>query len=197
MTPSQTRGMLRLFIAVDTPPPVTSLLEGVMAELRGSGADVRWEAESKWHCTLKFLGDTPRNRVAAIAEALRRVAHSTPPFALVYRSLGCFPGKHDPRIVWAGIDDGGGALGGLYGKVDAAMWELGYEKEKRSFHPHVTLGRVRGSRRIAELLTTMETVTFESQPVVITQMMLVRSDLRPGGSVYTVEESYGLLHPSP
>jgi RNA 2',3'-cyclic 3'-phosphodiesterase len=185
---------LRLFIAVETPPDVQAVIKETVDQLRSSNADVRWESADKWHCTIKFLGDTPRDRVAALSESLHRIAADTSPFSLVYRSLGCFPGKRDPRIIWAGIDSSDGAMGDLSGRVDEAMGLLGFEKENRPFHPHVTLGRVRGNRQIPELLTIMETVTFESQPVVINQIVLIRSDLRPTGSVYTVQESYSLHH---
>jgi 2'-5' RNA ligase len=65
------------------------------------------------------------------------------------------------------------------------MAALGFKPEQRVYHPHVTLGRVKDSRRLRELLATMETVTFECSPVPVREMTLVRSELKPGGSVYT------------
>ena len=64
-------------------------------------------------------------------------------------------------------------------------FHLGFEREHRSFHPHVTLGRVKGAKKIAELLEMMETVTLENPPVMIHKIELVKSTLAPGGSVYS------------
>jgi 2'-5' RNA ligase len=72
------------------------------------------------------------------------------------------------------------------------MSGLGFKPEDRPYHAHVTLGRVRSTKRIRNLLTIMESITFESQPVTIREIVVVRSDLRPTGSVYTTLQSIPL-----
>jgi 2'-5' RNA ligase len=119
-----------------------------------------------------------------------------PPLPVRYAGLGCFPDKREPRIIWAGMEDPDGTLLRLAQTVEARMTDLGFRPEQRIYHPHVTLGRVKGSRHLRELLATMETVTFQCAPVSLREIDLVRSELKPGGSVYTPAAKVALA-PSP
>ncbi len=178
--------MPRLFIAIDTPTAVLPAMTAARDELREIRTDVRWEPDTKLHCTLKFLGDTPHERVTHLVAGLTDLARATPPLILTYGGLGAFPERGDPRIIWAGIRDRAGALARLAAAVDTLAGAFGYERERRPFQPHVTLGRVKGMRGIRELLGTLETVTFDCPPVQIHDVLLFSSELRPSGSVYTV-----------
>ena len=178
--------MPRLFIAIDTPPPALSAMIAARNELRTVRADVKWEPGDKLHCTLKFLGDTPTEKVAPLTAALHTLSQATPPITIAYGGLGVFPARGEPRIIWAGINDRAGQLARLAASIDELAAGFGYEKDRRGFQPHVTLGRVKGTRGIRELLGTLETVTFDCPPVQIHEILLVSSELRPSGSVYTV-----------
>jgi RNA 2',3'-cyclic 3'-phosphodiesterase len=183
--PHEEDDMVRLFVAINTPPEIVPLLAGVRDRLESTHADVKWEPDEKLHCTLKFLGDTREEILPDIVSALGQVASSTPPFPTRYSGLGCFPDKREPRIVWAGMEDPDGDIQRLAQMVDTRMATLGFKTEQRIYHPHVTLGRVKGSRHMRELLATMETVTFVCSPVSLHEIELVRSELKPRGSVYT------------
>jgi 2'-5' RNA ligase len=178
--------MPRLFIAINTPPPALTPMIAVRNELRTVRSDVKWEPDDKLHCTLKFLGDTPSERVAPLSAALQILACATRSITLSYGGLGVFPGHGEPRIIWAGIRDREMQLARLAAAIDGLTTKFGFEKERRAFSPHVTLGRVKGTRGIRELIGTLETLTFDCPPVQIHEILLVSSELRPGGSVYTV-----------
>jgi 2'-5' RNA ligase len=178
--------MMRLFIAVPTPTSVLPLLTQAQDELRASRADIACESMEKLHCTIKFLGDTQEELAQPITEALKAIALAARPFTVQYKGLGCFPNRRDPRVVWAGMEDPLSELRTLFTEIDGAMAHYGFERERRAFHPHVTLGRVRSPRRITELLATMETITLESPPVTVHQLELVKSTLQPSGSVYSL-----------
>jgi len=66
------------------------------------------------------------------------------------------------------------------------MSTFGFEKEQKRFHPHVTLGRVKSQHNMRDLLRTMESITFESTSTTISETVLVKSELKPSGSVYTI-----------
>lgn len=187
--------MPRLFVAIDTPAAVRPALIGVRNQLKAERSEVRWETDEKLHCTLKFLGETRQETVPRILTSLREVSAASSPLTVTYAGLGCFPDHLDPRIIWAGIRDAGGALTALARSIDTAMAQHGFEREKRPFHPHVTLGRVKGRRGFMELLATLETITFDCPPVVIQEIMLVQSELRPSGSVYSVLQRVALGKP--
>jgi len=177
---------LRLFIAIDTPSDIKLHAGAVRDQLRNTAADARWEPDEKLHCTVKFLGDTNPGLVEPIIETVQQIAAQTPLFAVKYRAVGCFPTMRDPRVVWIGMENNDGTLLALHKKIDEAMATLGFAREERMFHPHITLGRVRSRKNIHNLLTLLETVTFESEPATLHELEIVKSELKSAGSVYTI-----------
>lgn len=176
---------LRLFIAVETPDDLVPQIGAIRDRLEESNADVKWEHDEKLHATLKFLGNTDEKLLPEIVYCIERVGQRSPQLSVRYKGVGCFPNKWAPRVVWLGMEDLNGRLTPLHDDVETELARLGFEKEERAFHAHVTLGRVKSDRRIQSLLRTMESITFESQPVVIQEVALIKSELRPSGSVYT------------
>jgi 2'-5' RNA ligase len=83
------------------------------------------------------------------------------------------------------MEDAAGGLAMLAARVDTAMVPLGFERDTRPFHPHVTLGRVRGSRNLDRLRSLMESITFDGPPVTLHELCLMKSVIRPDGSVYS------------
>ncbi len=161
--------------------------------LRTANADVSWEREEKMHCTLKFLGDTDVVKVPDIGACLESVGRSHPPFRVAYRSLGFFPTAREPRVVWMGLQELDGGLALLQKSIEEHLHPLGFEAETRAYHPHLTLGRIRSGRNQRQLTAMAETLTFASELYVIDAFSLMRSDLRPAGSVYTQEKIFSLI----
>jgi 2'-5' RNA ligase len=182
----------RLFVSFETPEPARKALCEVRERLKNAHADAKWETNDKLHCTLKFLGDTDEHLIPSVSSTLQSLTLPASPFEVHYAGLGCFPNKTDPRIIWAGLTNADGRLQSLSSAIETAMAGLGFEMEKRAFHPHVTLGRVKSRKNLHNLLATMESVTFECQPEVITAIALMKSELRPAGSVYTTLMSFPL-----
>ena len=184
---------VRLFVAFDTPPEVKHQALEAIERLKTAGADVSWEQAEKMHCTLKFLGSTEEQRIPAVIEALQRAALGIPPFQVRYRGFGCFPGPVRPRVLWAGIQNPDGRLGELQRKVENGMEALGFPREERAFHPHLTLGRVRSPRNARRLIEILERLTLESEDFSVSAIRLMSSDLKPSGSVYTLRETVPML----
>ncbi|MBX2992084.1 MAG: RNA 2',3'-cyclic phosphodiesterase [Bacteroidetes bacterium] len=185
---------VRLFIAIEIPPDIRSGIGAVIQELQAANADVRWEQTDKLHITLKFLGGTDEGMVSKIFTSLDTLCRKTPVFTLRYRLLGCFPPKREPRIIWIGVEENSCVLQRLSYLIDESMSSFGFKKEEREFHAHVTVGRVKSQRNIRDLLRTMESITFESQPTTISELALVKSELKPSGSVYTILHRIPLHH---
>ena len=183
---------LRLFIAVDTPADIKSRIVGLQQQLKQANARVSWEPPGKLHTTIKFLGDTEEQMVTGIVGTLEEIGSHAPPLSVRYRGLGCFPTTHDPKVVWVGIDDVGENLARLQRQIEDGLEQHGFEPERRPFRPHLTLGRVRERTQIESLLTKMETVTFESTLATLHEIILVKSVLKPAGSMYTILKSIPL-----
>jgi 2'-5' RNA ligase len=152
--------------------------------LRPLARDVAWVAPDNLHLTLKFLGGVEAARLDLVATALSAAVAGSTAFDLVIRGLGAFPSPTRPRVLWAGVDEGGAAAGSLARGVDDALAELGFERETSAFSPHVTLGRVRVPRRAPRLADALAAGGhFGRQPVA--SVALMRSDLSPRGARYS------------
>ena len=178
---------MRCFVAVDPPADARDALARVQATLRDAGprADVRWTAPGSLHLTLTFLGETALEAQPAIVAALTAVATRHPAFALSAVGVGAFPGLERPRVVWVGLADGLREMGRLAADVERALVPLGFPLGARPFSGHVTLGRVRSPRGLRPLIDAAR--VLEARPVAswrVDEIVLYRSELRPGGAVY-------------
>lgn len=137
---------IRAFIAFDTPPAICDEMSRLQQELKKSSADVRWEPPDKFHATIKFLGDVKEEILPTVLTRIGAVAESTPAFDITYQTLGCFPNRRNPRVIWVGCSNTDGTLELLKTRLDVELLPLNFEIESRAFHPHVTLGRVRSPK---------------------------------------------------
>lgn len=181
---------LRLFFALETPLIIREEIAALSRALRQTGADVRWETPDRSHCTLRFLGDTEESLLPELVEAAAPIAREAPGVRVRYGNIGAFPAMRDPRILWVGIEEPAGTLLRLRESLDGALVRLSIPREEKPFHPHVTLGRVRSRRGIDDLITAMKSTTFESPPATLKELLLIKSELRPAGSVYTTLRTF-------
>ncbi len=180
--------LLRLFVAVELPDDVRQALAALQAELRPRGLEgLRWVRPEGVHLTLKFLGETPADKLPAIREALAVSVKGVPPHRLSLGSLGTFGGRRGPQVLWVDLGGDIEPLGRLQRQVEQALAAAGFPREKRPFSPHLTLARVRpesaqaAAPRIAQALEAVRTPAAELE---VREIALMRSTLGPGGAVY-------------
>ena len=186
---SLTESTLRVFCAIEVPDDLRARVAGHLDQLRRSfpGVPIRWERAEKLHLTLKFFGGVEAVRIGALEEALRIAARSTPAFALTIAGTGAFPGRGAPRVLWLGVTEASGELGRLHERAERECAARGFPPERRAFHPHLTLARLdrtpaSEARRLAQLHSQAEfTAEFA-----VDHVALVKSELRPSGSIHTV-----------
>ena len=90
--------------------------------------------DANLHATLHFIGGFPRDRLAALRDALDTVA--VEPLPLDLAGLAVWPGG----IAVAGLAAGPGLVA-LRVRVGTALAGLGIALDPRPFQPHVTLAR--------------------------------------------------------
>jgi 2'-5' RNA ligase len=184
---------MRTFIAIDLDETLKTNLEALIRVLGPLGHNVRWVSAPGMHLTLKFLGEIPDQDVQGIVSVLEPVVRQYRPFALVLKGTGVFPpGRRNPRVLWVGFDHNP-SLSALQQAVDVEMEKLGFERENREFHPHLTLGRVKFPGRMDQLLQELE----KSQATVFGDMqvgkvILFKSTLRPSGAEYSILAEFRL-----
>jgi len=193
--------VIRAFIAIDLSPEIRRRLESVIQQLqqRLGGVPVRWVAAKNIHVTMKFLGDVSLSNLEMLKKILQSEASSHSPFDISVGDLGAYPSIYRPRVIWAGVE-APQELKTLQRCIEAETARLGYAPEDRPFSPHLTLGRVarhstsQDARRISEVLGTYK-VGFLGA-VRVQAVHLYRSDLQPGGAVYTQLFTAPLSSPS-
>lgn len=181
--------MLRAFIAVEIPAEIQqNVYKQTAAFRRGIESLVRWVPAHNMHLTLKFLGDVSPNNVEFLVQMLRNEGALVPAFDIHLSGLGSFPNLRRPRVIYVGIR-APAALDALQRGIEAAARRLGYESEERPFSAHLTLGRLRQNataveqQQIRRALESTQVDVFGTARV--DSLHLYKSDLNPGGSIYT------------
>lgn len=181
---------MRLFLGIWPPPGVTEVLVNAQAALRRPlpRGLVRWVIADQLHLTLRFLGEVADDQVKELERTLNAVTLGMESFPLRVRGLGAFPEAARARVVWAGLAGDLDRLEALQRAVADAVIPFVDRPEAKAFHPHVTLGRVRdaGSAERRALAEALERAPKpDSAAWRAMSIRLVRSELGPGGAVYT------------
>ncbi len=177
--------MLRLFIAAELSDrqkrEVFELQQRVKQYIDGA----RWVRFEGMHLTLKFLGDTDENRVEQICEAIKKSEEPLKPFVLRYGGCGVFPGPQKARVLWLGLKEGAEQIKFLAENLEKNLSACGFQKEKRPYHPHLTIGRLRNPPPKNMIMKYIESENnFLSSAVETPGVVLFQSKLSPQGAEY-------------
>jgi 2'-5' RNA ligase len=188
---------LRLFLGITAPPEWKAALTEWRRKIQPRFSDSfgHWTAESNLHLTLRFFGSVEETEVLAIAEKLQAVATASARLSVTPGPFGCFPNPLRPRILWLGLKGDTDPLIQLESAIRTATAQFGQPPENRAFHPHLTLARIKEARRHdLDLLAAMmwRDLPIELSPWRVNQIELIRSDVKPKGSVYTKLAGYEL-----
>jgi 2'-5' RNA ligase len=173
----------RAFISADIVPH--DELVSVLRELASARADLKIVRPELMHVTLKFLGDTEESLIEDLAARMLGAVKDISPFTIRLRGMGAFPSLSNIRVVWVGIEDGS-ALGEIARRLDASVGELGFDRDKKGFVPHLTLARTRSWRNIAnvqEVLRRNGATDYGKH--LIDKILLKKSVLSPSGPTYS------------
>jgi 2'-5' RNA ligase len=173
----------RLFIgirvSVHTANALTQAAESLQRRAKDARLDLKWVAPVNYHVTLKFLGATRADAVGAVRDALEAAVVGVEPFKFRTARLGAFPSLEKASVVWAGVE---GPLDDLAARIDQAMAGIGYAPEKRAFHAHVTLARLRETRPVKDVVLPLSEQMFSESRV--DGLFLFESETKSGGSIY-------------
>lgn len=138
-----------MFVALNFPAKQRQRLYRAAKALREADLPMRWVDKDSLHLTLKFLGEVRPERVADVKEAVNNIAEKSPVLDLSLGGCGAFPTMRRPRVIWLGAE----ATPELRCLKHDLEWELaplGFEREVRAFHPHITLGRASNDARAGD-----------------------------------------------
>jgi 2'-5' RNA ligase len=189
----------RIFCAIELPATARESVLRYIGSLKEAVPDARasWARETNLHLTLKFLGDIPETVVTDFSRAVSRAVAGVKSFPIRFEQTGVFPTHGQPRVLWIGTDDPDAKLAELYAKVEEESALAGFAKEARYFHPHLTIARLRNPQHGRALATAHKQMKFEPVEIVVSELLVIRSELSGEGSKYTVVSRHALdsFHP--
>ena len=175
--------IIRAFIAVELPEEIKKGIDKETSSLRRTDADIKWVRPALLHITLKFLGDTPQDKIPLISDALKTI--DVKAFDADVFGAGAFPNSKTPRIYWIGIT-GGDLFEPMRRDIEKSMSILGFEAEDKQFRPHITIGRARsqrGAQEAVKRLFDLKDKLFGK--IDVNRVSLMKSELKKTGPEYT------------
>jgi 2'-5' RNA ligase len=133
---------IRTFIAVNASRRINENLGQVIERLARTGADYKWVEPENLHLTLQFLGDLPDREIPQFCKEVKQSIQHHAPFEMSLAGLGAFPSAEQPRIIWAGVDQGSLELEYLYKDLQEVCRPWCTGRDRNEFSPHFTLGRL-------------------------------------------------------
>jgi len=186
---------IRSFVAIPLSIEVQRNARRLMRDLRQEKDGIKWVPEDNLHLTLKFLGEVVDRDVPAVCRAIRNVCQAVSPFTMEFAGAGGFPTSDRPRVIWAGITEGGEALAELVTQLETELAGLGFKPEPRDYRPHLTLGRVKSSSRAASEEVVDRVKRYEKRilgTMEADQVRLMASFLDKTGPTYNVMDTIWL-----
>ncbi|MBN2103985.1 RNA 2',3'-cyclic phosphodiesterase [bacterium] len=183
---------IRSFIAVQLTDTIREQISVFQSGLKGLCADVKWVRPVSMHITLKFLGNITSDQIEKITHVMRDIAEPEEPFKVAIRGVGAFPNAKRPRVLWLGIHTEGEALENMAIGLNKALEYMNIEREKHSFKPHLTLGRVKSNKNIEAVIFKMYSNGFESESFRVHHIHLLQSRLKSSGAEYQILKSIQL-----
>lgn len=176
---------VRTFICLEVPDSIKERIGKLQQTLRQHDARVSWVKPSNIHLTLRFLGDVAAIRLPAVGAAVERAAFRSRPLEIEVGTTGCFPSVKRPRVFLVGLPAVPDALADLHALIEGELAREGFPRDDRRFSPHLTIGRVRSPQNAGRVAETLIATGFECESFQAGKVIVMRSDMNPGGSIYS------------
>ncbi len=176
---------VRTFVCVEIPDKQRETVSKWIGECRRAESSIRWVHPSTIHVTLKFCGEHPADTVKILADELSKIKKYTP-FTISAGGVGGFPNLEKPSVIWTSVLGELDSLKKLQKDTERAANIAGIPKEQRAYTPHLTLARNPSRSKLPDRLTEIMTNhELKLEPWIVSQIVLMKSELLPGGPRYT------------
>lgn len=168
---------MRLFIGI----PLENRAQEELTSYYKHFKDMKAVKKENLHITMQFLGDMEDETVEPLKKAVDKACEGFSAFEAESTRISGFPNLRNAKAIWANVDKGGGAVKKLFSNIEKCLEGIEYEKEKRAFIPHITIGRSKQGIDI-----TREAAEFKLRIATrVGKVVLYSSVLEPGGPVYS------------
>lgn len=177
--------MIRTFIAIEIPPDIKEEIARFQVETTDAGFPVRWVKSQNIHVTLKFIGEIHETLVRQVIKDVFEGSSLGKKFQITIGGTGVFPNVNKPRIFWVGIMSGQNELIQLANRLDERLALLKIPKEKRTFRPHLTIGRFRQPHGIKNLENFISSDILYAGSFSVDAVKLMKSVLKLSGAEHS------------
>jgi 2'-5' RNA ligase len=178
---------IRSFLAFELPPEIMAVISHAFRDMKNTPLDVRWGKPGNIHLTMVFMGNVPLEHLNPIGRATEEVCRRYGPFNVALNGTGVFGSRRNPRVLWARLNGDLERMSRFRDELQKDLEPFGIKQERRRFKPHLTFGRFRKGAKtgsdLDELLSRYQDLT--SPTCTLSELSLFKSDLKPGGAVYT------------
>jgi len=157
----------------------------IRATEKWQDSPVKWIKEPNLHITLAFLGHVADENMAEICEKINAAVKNDEIFDLEFETIELGPDAKNPKMVWLS-GEASENLKILHEKIEKALGI--FVSSKKSFRPHITLGRIRG-RKWEALAPKPEILEKYNLIVSVESVDIMASDFGDGSREYTTIRS--------
>jgi len=175
--------MVRCFTNIELNEEQRANIVELITQLKPAGGKVKWVEPENLHLTLNFFGEVLPSQVEQLKNEFEQALTSENGFQVSLKGVGAFPNFDYPRVFWVGVEKGAEEARNISKKLSESI-TVGL-KDKKKFHPHITIGRVKFSElALINKLKEFESADFGESTV--TKVNIKKSELTPQGAVYEI-----------
>lgn len=180
---------MRIFTAFPVSPEVVAEVIRLQREIKflNKKLPVRWTTAENLHVTLEFLGELNEEQLRQVQDILRTATMGRPAFNYWLDNLDGFPNLARPKIITLKIGEEHYASRKLRDDIFAKLFAARLIGETHTFTPHLTIGRLKKDWAGIVFPAKINQLTWP-----VERLDLFKSELRHGGPVYTLIESFKL-----
>ena len=179
--------MVRAFIGIELDNSLKSDLKEQLRALRKSFPNLKWVDSKNYHLTLRFLGEVNNETITELKSIINNSAKGINAIKATINQLGAFPHPDHPRVIWLGLGRGKKEMVELHSSLEADIQKLGFSGERHSYTPHLTIARLKKrSSPEDSLKKTIKNYNWKERELVIDNITLFKSRLRPSGPIYSL-----------
>jgi RNA 2',3'-cyclic 3'-phosphodiesterase len=193
--------VIRAFLAVELSHELRADLATIQQELKRRidpemkrDTRISWVKPASLHLTIKFLGNMDEQVIDPLRATLEQAIGSQSGVSVPLQRLGAFPRPQSPRVLWVGPSDNwekgteAMRIAETHGRIEQVCEGLGFLREAKPFSPHLTLARIKaGERHVGVTLAQSGVLDrpLSLGALAVESVVLMKSELKPTGSVYT------------
>lgn len=179
---------VRCFLGVPLGAESNRALDATVAQLREADSThhaITWTGATNRHMTLAFLGQQPLSLMYKLEAALQQRLLDCVGFSVAAETVAGFPDAKSP-VVAVQLETCSHLLA-LVTTIQATLSAFELPVERRSYRPHVTLGRLKRGRSWRQAPIPLQ------WRLEVSSVVLFRSHLLPEGVQYSAVWSLPLL----